>query len=742
MTLLPDPLLDALRAALGPAYDIESELSGGGMSRVFVATERALNRKVVVKVLPPDFAAGVNRERFRREIQLAAQLQHPHIVPLLSAGDTEGLLYYTMPFIEGESLKHALAHGTRFSAREVLGILLDVVDALAYAHARGVIHRDVKPANVLRSGVHALVADFGVAKALSAAMPAVGMTTSGMAIGTPQYMAPEQLAGDPAADHRVDIYAVGLLGYELLTGAPTFSEPSPQATLAAQLTRNPAPLHLKRPDAPDALARLLMRCLAKDPGARPATAQAVRAELDEIVMPSGDYTPGAILAVRRKRLTVPIVVGAVLVVGVIALATQLGRGGAAGSGSAVVLTPAPPPPPAAKADSIPAPAVTTRPSSTVVTTPTPQRTDSSGGRVGATTADARRASVGGTGTGRRAAPPPATRGPADSIAQLALLLKAQAPPDPVVRPPSPNSVSQAALEERRNNPGPQRKVLITGAGDSVSRLVKLALARQLTGARFTVSSGEIGQDEAGNMDSMATSAARSGHDVLAYVQMPMRRDSSSYSGIIQLRDLTAHPSYANNAASRRISRDSIPLGVDSLAANAVRRLTQMDRAPRSDAVDPEIRAFNDRAANMGPPRRIVIWNHPPHDNLQVQEAGSVIMDAMRTALRGSSRFVQVPRDSTLDLLARSRNRETVLSTLKADLMVSIAASMSSQSSDSVSWVITVRDAGAVNSYTERSFRSSAAPLASPFMYVAAILSRAIAAIEEMDTAPRRRPATQ
>src|SRR5688572_29637001 len=352
MTSPPDPLLDALRAALGPAYEIESELSGGGMSRVFVATERALNRKVVVKVLPPDLAAGVNRDRFRREIQLAAQLQHPHIVPLLSAGDTEGLLYYTMPFIEGESLKHALAHGTRFSPREVLGILLDVVDALAYAHKRGVIHRDVKPANVLRSGVHALVADFGVAKALSAAMPAVGMTTSGMAL--------EQLAGDPAADHRVDIYAVGLLGYELLTGAPTFSEPSPQATLAAQLTRSPAPLHLKRPDAPESLARLLMRCLAKEPNARPATAQAVRQELDEIVMPSGDYTPGVLTAVRRKRLTMPMAAGAVLLLAAVAvLATQAGRGPEAGSDSTVVLTP--PPPPAVKGDSIPAPAVTTRP---------------------------------------------------------------------------------------------------------------------------------------------------------------------------------------------------------------------------------------------------------------------------------------------------------------------------------------------------------------------------------------------
>src|SRR5687767_6580972 len=168
----------------------------------------ALGRKVVVKVLPPDLAAGVNRERFRREIHLAAQLQHPHIVPLLTAGEDGDLLYYTMPYVSGESLRARLEEKGRLSVRDVVRILTDVVDALAYAHAHGVMHRDIKPGNVLTQRSHALVTDFGVAKALSAALPLAGSTTSGMAIGTPAYMAPEQLAADPAADHRVDIYAV------------------------------------------------------------------------------------------------------------------------------------------------------------------------------------------------------------------------------------------------------------------------------------------------------------------------------------------------------------------------------------------------------------------------------------------------------------------------------------------------------------------------------------------------------
>ncbi|HEU5048988.1 MAG TPA: serine/threonine-protein kinase [Gemmatimonadales bacterium] len=284
-----DSFYRRLEAALASAYTIERELTGGGMSHVYLATEKALGRTVVVKVLPPDLAAGVNRERFRREIHLAAQLQHPHIVPLLTAGEDGDLLYYTMPFVSGESLKVRLEERGALPIRDVVRILTDVVDALAYAHARGVVHRDIKPGNVLTQRSHALVTDFGVAKALSASLPAVGATTSGLAIGTPAYMAPEQLAADPAADHRVDLYAVGLLAYELLTGEAPFAGASPTATMAAQLTRDPDPIETRRPDVPAELSAIVRRCLAKDPAMRPPTADALLASLEEL--PAAALTP-------------------------------------------------------------------------------------------------------------------------------------------------------------------------------------------------------------------------------------------------------------------------------------------------------------------------------------------------------------------------------------------------------------------------------------------------------------------
>jgi tetratricopeptide (TPR) repeat protein len=284
-------LADRLQAALGQAYTIERELGGGGMSRVFVAIETALGRRVVIKVLPPELAAGLSVDRFRREIQLAASLQHPHIVPLLAAGASEGLLYYTMPLVEGESLRTRIARAGELPVGESIRILRDVVDALACAHERGIIHRDIKPDNVLVSRQHGLVTDFGVAKALSEATGASSFTSTGLALGTPAYMAPEQATADPHLDHRVDIYAVGALAYEMLSGGPPFTGNSPQAVLAAQVTQAPEPVNKTRPTIPPALVALVMRCLEKRPADRWQTAGELLHQLEAMATPSGGTSP-------------------------------------------------------------------------------------------------------------------------------------------------------------------------------------------------------------------------------------------------------------------------------------------------------------------------------------------------------------------------------------------------------------------------------------------------------------------
>ncbi len=261
-------LAQHLQHTLGDGYKVTDELGGGGMSRVFVATEVALGRDVVVKVLPPDLGAGLNIDRFRREIQMAARLQHPHIIPVLSAGAKDGLLYYTMPRIEGETLRSRILRSGEFPIGECIRVLRDVADALEYAHAHGVVHRDIKPENVLVSGHHALVTDFGVAKALSAATGQSNLTSIGVALGTPTYMSPEQATADPMTDHRTDIYALGVLGYELLAGRPPFSGTNPQQVLAAHVTDAPVPISRHRANIPPSLASLIMRCLEKKPADR------------------------------------------------------------------------------------------------------------------------------------------------------------------------------------------------------------------------------------------------------------------------------------------------------------------------------------------------------------------------------------------------------------------------------------------------------------------------------------------
>ena len=305
-------LQQRLQHTLGGGYKITEELGAGGMSRVFVATEVELGRDVVIKVLPPDLGAGLNIDRFRREIQMAARLQHPHIVPLLSAGAKDGLLYYTMPRIEGETLRSKILRSGEFPVGECIRVLRDVADALEYAHAHGVVHRDIKPENVLVSGHHALVTDFGVAKALSAATGQSNLTSIGVALGTPTYMSPEQATADPMTDQRTDIYALGVLGYELLAGRPPFSGNNPQQVLAAHVTDAPVPITRHRANIPPALASLIMRCLEKKPADRFQTAEEVREQLETAGTPTGGTVPtqavAAIAPVRaapsRKKVAV------------------------------------------------------------------------------------------------------------------------------------------------------------------------------------------------------------------------------------------------------------------------------------------------------------------------------------------------------------------------------------------------------------------------------------------------------
>ena len=295
-------LREQLQDTLGSAYTITRELGGGGMSRVFVAREESLRRNVVVKVLPPELLAGVNAERFDREIELAAGLQHPHIVPVLTAGQMKGVPYYTMPFVDGESLRGRLTTEGALPMTEVIGILRDVAKALAYAHERGIVHRDIKPDNVLLSGGSAVVTDFGIAKALSAARtvaPGGTLTQVGTSIGTPAYMAPEQAAADPATDHRADIYSFGCLGYEMIAGRPPFLAKSPQKLLAAQMGEIPQPVSELRPDAPAALAQLVMKCLAKDADDRPQRATDIVRVLETVTSSAGHDAMPLILTSGR-----------------------------------------------------------------------------------------------------------------------------------------------------------------------------------------------------------------------------------------------------------------------------------------------------------------------------------------------------------------------------------------------------------------------------------------------------------
>ena len=312
---------ERLTAALADRYTIEREVGSGGMATVYLAEDLKHHRKVAVKVLRPELAAALGPERFVREIEIAAQLTHPHILPLYDSGEAGGFLYYVMPFVEGESLREKLARERELPVSEAVRILRDVVDALDNAHGQGVVHRDIKPDNVMLSGRHALVTDFGVAKAVSDATGREGLTTAGMALGTPAYMAPEQASADPHIDHRADIYAVGALAYELLTGRPPFTGTTPQAILAAHVTQAPDPVTDHRAAVPAALSDLIARCLEKRPADRWPSAAELLQQLEALGTPSGGVTPTGMRPVASVRRTSRIRIGLAVV-----LVTVIGAG--------------------------------------------------------------------------------------------------------------------------------------------------------------------------------------------------------------------------------------------------------------------------------------------------------------------------------------------------------------------------------------------------------------------------------
>ena len=278
-------LRDQLQQALGDRYALERELAPGGMSRLFLATEPALQRQVVVKLLPPEAASEVSAERFRREMLVTARLQHPHILPVLDAGARDGLLYYVMPYVRGESLRALLERENRLSIAEAVRVLREVADALACAHAVGVVHRDVKPENVLFQHGHAVLADFGVARGLAQTSSGERLTGTGLGLGTLGYMAPEQLGGDPGVDARADLYALGVVGYEMLTGAAPFAGVAAMRLMFLHLTERPRPVDEVRPEVPPQIAALVGRLLEKEPANRPQTAGEVLLQLEAGVRP-------------------------------------------------------------------------------------------------------------------------------------------------------------------------------------------------------------------------------------------------------------------------------------------------------------------------------------------------------------------------------------------------------------------------------------------------------------------------
>ena len=320
MSAIPPSLAEALR----DRYRLERELGRGGMGAVYLAEDLKHRRKVAVKVLRGELAASMGTDRFLREIEVAARLQHPGILPLHDSGEAGGHVFYIMPYVEGESLRARLARRGVLPVDEAVRILCELLDALAYAHGKGVIHRDIKPDNIMLSGRHPLILDFGVAKALSDATAPDVLTTTGVALGTASYMPPEQAFGSREVDHRADLYSVGVVGYELLAGRLPFTGTTAQEIVAAQLTRPPEDLRTTRPRIPEPLAYTIMRALERRPEDRWSSAPEMLARLELFLGTATD--PPAPVDPRRERGSarprpwVYVIGGILLLAGLVALA--------------------------------------------------------------------------------------------------------------------------------------------------------------------------------------------------------------------------------------------------------------------------------------------------------------------------------------------------------------------------------------------------------------------------------------
>ena len=295
-------------------YRVDRELGSGGMATVYLAQDLKHQRTVAIKVLRPELAASLGTERFLREIEIAARLDHPHVLPLYDSGESDGLLFYVMPFVEGESLRDRMEREGQLPVDEAIRITREVADALSAAHRLGIIHRDIKPENILLSGGHARVADFGIARAVTAAGGA-RLTSSGVAIGTPAYMSPEQAAGQENLDARSDLYALGCVLYEMLAGETPHSGPTAQSIMVKRLTEPVPRISALRETVSPSLERVVHRVLAKAPADRPASAVALIEELDRAAAAKEERTP--------SRRVVWIAGAAVAIVAVIVAATRL-----------------------------------------------------------------------------------------------------------------------------------------------------------------------------------------------------------------------------------------------------------------------------------------------------------------------------------------------------------------------------------------------------------------------------------